>query len=576
MENLYIKRLTLISDTDKSANQFEFSKRYNLITANDNSHGKSTLAKMIVWAFGCSPSLDHVWLGLNCKVLLEFEIGAKRHKVARFGNSMYLSLDGEAFVCYPKITGEYSSEIQKVLGFEVLLPNKENKNKLEVPPPSYYFLPFYVDQRRSWVKLWDSFENLQQYSAWQSVVIRFHAGYLTSQHFAYEQKIAENRIEMLPIAEEVKRIDSAVETIAQYAPQEYVDFAIDEEEFAQLTQEVEIELSELQQAQEINLRTIAELQVDRQYLESQLQLVSEASKELELDYKFSVERIDGDSISCPLCGTVHDNSLASRTSILTDKDDAIRQGEAIADKLSKLYKKISVVRVESESISARIGEINSKYSSEASSNTKPISLLSCIAAKSVEKIVSGSRAGKVVEIEALEGRERQLKKDQRSLIEKEKKTTLDESFTGLLGRYVIKLNAVGVNLSSVKSPLDYNKIFGGGAAEAARGGLAYYMAFINHIYKHGMEVKAPFIIDTPNQQEQTHVNYDRIIKMLMDETPASAQIFLGAMNSDLLTVYKKEAKVIELSENKVLDKGKFSDLVDVFAFMGDCQKVAAS
>lgn len=576
MENLYIKRLTLISDTDKSANQFEFSNRYNLITANDNSHGKSTLAKMIVWAFGCSPSLDHVWLGLNCKVLVEFEIGLKKHKVARFGNSMYLSLDGGEFVHYPKITGDYSKVIQGVFGFEVLLPNKENKNRLEVPPPSYFFLPFYVDQRRSWVKLWDSFESLQQYSAWQSVVIRFHTGYLTSQHFVYERKIAEKRMEKLPIAEEVKKIDSAIETIAQYAPQEYVDFAVDEEEFAQLTQEVEIELSELQQAQENNLRNMAELQVDRQYLESQLQLVYEASKELELDYKFSVERVDGDSISCPLCGTVHDNSLASRTSILTDKDEALRQGEAISDKLKKLYKNIEVVKVESEAISARIGEINNKYSAEVHSNTKPISMLSCIAAKSVEKIVSGSRAGKVVEIEALEVKERQLKKDQRSLVEKEQKTILDDSFTGLLGKYVIKLNAVGVNLSSVKSPLDYNKIFGGGAAEAARGGLAYYIALINHVYKHGSEVKAPFIIDTPNQQEQTHVNYDRIIKMLMDETPANAQIFLGAMNSDLLAGYKNKARVIELDENKVLDRGRFSGLVDIFAFMGDCEDVVSS
>ena len=317
MENLYIKRLTLISDTDKSANQFEFSTRYNLITANDNSHGKSTLAKMIVWAFGCSPYLDHVWLGLNCKVLVEFEIGLKKHRVARFGNSMFLALNGGDFIHYPKITGDYSRVVQELFGFEVLLPNKENTNKLEVPPPSYYFLPFYVDQRKSWVKLWDGFENLQQYSAWQNVVIRFHTGYLTSQHFVYEQKIAEKRVEKLPIAEEVKRIDSAIETIAQYAPQEYIDFAVDEEELTKLTQEVEVELSELQKSQEINLRAMAELQVDRQYLESQFQLVSEASKELELDYKFSVERIDGDSISCPLCGTVHDNSLGSVRKVLS-------------------------------------------------------------------------------------------------------------------------------------------------------------------------------------------------------------------------------------------------------------------
>ncbi|WP_405122357.1 hypothetical protein ACI514_21760 [Pseudomonas sp. M20] len=574
MENLYIKRLTLVSDTDKSANQFEFSNRYNLITANDNSFGKSTLAKMIVWAFGCSPSLDHVWLDLNCKVLLEFEIGAKKHKVARFGNFMYLSLDGGDFLKYPKITGEYSKVIQNLFGFEVLLPNKENKNKLEAPPPSYYFLPFYVDQRRSWVKLWDGFENLHQYSAWHNVVIKFHTGYLTSQHFVYEKKIAEKRIEKLPIAEEVNRIDSAVETIAQYAPKEYLDFATDEDEFLKMTQEVEVELSDLQKSQEVNLRVMAELQVERQYLESQLQLVIGASKELELDYTFSVERIDGESISCPLCGTVHDNSLASRTSILNDKDEAIRQGETISGKLKKIYKKIDSLRSDSEGITAKIGELNNKYS--ARENTGHISVLHAIAAKSVEKIISFSRGEKIVKIEALEGDERQLKKDQRELIQKEFKIALDDSFVNLLSKYVIKLNAVGVNLSSVKSPLDYNKILGGGAAEAARGGLAYQVALINHIYKHGLAVKAPFIIDTPNQQEQTHVNYDRIINILMEETPKDAQIFLGAMDSSLLSSYKAKAKVIELDKNKVLIKDKFPMLADAFEFMTSCEDAASS
>ncbi len=574
MENLYIKRLTLVSDTDKSANQFEFSNRYNLITANDNSFGKSTLAKMIVWAFGCSPSLDHVWLDLNCKVLLEFEIGGKKHKVARFGSSMYLSLDGGDFLKYPKITGDYSRAIQNLFGFEVLLPNKENKNKLEVPPPSYYFLPFYVDQRRSWVKLWDGFENLHQYSAWHNVVIKFHTGYLTSQHFVYEKKIAEKRIDKLPIAEEVNRIDSAVETIAQYAPEEYLGFATDEDEFLKMTQEVEVELSNLQKSQEDNLRVMAELQVERQYLESQLQLVIEASKELELDYTFSVERIDGESISCPLCGTLHDNSLASRTSILNDKDEAIRQGETISGKLKKIYKKIESLRSDSEGIAAKIGELNYKYS--ARGNTGPVSVLHAIAAKSVEKIISFSRAEKIVQIEALESDERKLKKDQKELVQKDFKIALDDYFVNSLTKYVIKLNAVGVNLSSVKSPLDYNKILGGGAAEAARGGLAYQVALINHIYKHGLAVKAPFIIDTPNQQEQTHINYDRIINILMDETPKDAQIFLGAMDSSLLSSYKAKAKVIELDKNKVLIKDKFSILSDTFEFMTSCEDAASS
>ena len=46
MKNLEFKRLVVASDTLKSGNQFEFKPRFNLITANDNSFGKSTLGKV--------------------------------------------------------------------------------------------------------------------------------------------------------------------------------------------------------------------------------------------------------------------------------------------------------------------------------------------------------------------------------------------------------------------------------------------------------------------------------------------------------------------------------------------------
>lgn len=47
MPNLKFKRLLILSNSTKSANQFEFSETLNLITAADNSVGKSTLVKLL-------------------------------------------------------------------------------------------------------------------------------------------------------------------------------------------------------------------------------------------------------------------------------------------------------------------------------------------------------------------------------------------------------------------------------------------------------------------------------------------------------------------------------------------------
>lgn len=61
MRNLKFQRLVLISDSKKLANQFEFPKRLNLVTGNDNSIGKSTLVKNLFWALGCEPEFDEEW-----------------------------------------------------------------------------------------------------------------------------------------------------------------------------------------------------------------------------------------------------------------------------------------------------------------------------------------------------------------------------------------------------------------------------------------------------------------------------------------------------------------------------------
>jgi hypothetical protein len=69
MPNLVFKRLTIASDTLKSANQYTFKPRFNLITGNDNSIGKSTLAKLLFWTLGGDPSLDFTWQSFGIRAL---------------------------------------------------------------------------------------------------------------------------------------------------------------------------------------------------------------------------------------------------------------------------------------------------------------------------------------------------------------------------------------------------------------------------------------------------------------------------------------------------------------------------
>jgi hypothetical protein len=520
-----------------------------------------------MWGFGCDPSLDDKWKNLDCKVLIEFSIDGQNFRVGRYGNSMFLSKENEEFIRFPKITGDYSKSFSDLVKFRPLLPNKTNKNVLETPPPAYYFLPFYVDQRRGWTKLWDSFENLQQYSNWHKTVINYHTGYLSPEFFEIEEKITAHRFEKSNILDEVKKIETALDVVAQYAPKDNPVVALTQHELINITGEIEVELRDLQSDQESKLQKMAELNLEHQYLKSQLELTRAAARELELDYVFTVERIDGEEIQCPLCGTTHDSSLASRASILADKDAALIQASNLEQKLERAKSALIGLKNELADISKKIDAINEKYNKSPNESNNYPSIVDCLAARSIERLVLQSKNEKNLRTNEIKKVERKLKKEQKELLDKETKETLDSDFKDRISRYVEQLKATGVNLSNVSSPLDYKKLLGGGAAESTRGVLAYLMATIQQIYNSQNEVFAPFIVDTPNQQEQADFNYARIIKFLLEETPSKAQIFLCAMNSDLLSSYKEKSKVIELDENKLLTKEKYEWISPSFDFL---------
>lgn len=576
MENLVFKRLVVASDTLKSGNQFEFKPRFNLITANDNSVGKSTLAKLLFWALGGDPVLDVTWTGFDVRCLVNFSVGNQTYQAGRYGNIMFLRRPNGEWEKFPKITGAYSDAFAEIVGFEALLPSRSDSTKLETPPPAFYFLPFYVDQQRSWSHAWNGFTNLEQYARWQKTIIEYHTGYLRPEFFTFEEKIAAQNLEKKTAEGEVRKIETAIDVVKTYVPQSSKMVILSKGEFDILASEVSDDIAKLQAKQEDLLGTIAEIQTERVYLQGQLDLAAIASSELDKDYTFSVECIEGESLLCPLCGTVHDNSSPSRASILADKDEAERQVMQISGKIERLNKELANSQKRLESTRAEIDEINSKYKSlepsimpENEESTFEASFLDSIASRAVQKHVQRTMETKTALIRSINSTNRNLRTEQKKLLTKEQREDLNAAFKNSLTSYLQELNAQGVNLAPVESPLDYKKIHGsGGAAESTRGILAYYMSVIRQAHKAENEAFSAIVIDTPNQQEQADFNYEKILQFLMDTVPSNAQLILCAMNRDEIKDYKREAHVIELDEQKILKETNYTECRSLLNFDG--------
>lgn len=584
MKNLVFKQLVVASDTLKSGNQFEFKPRFNLITANDNSVGKSTLAKLLFWTLGADPVFDYTWLSFDVRCLVDFSVGNEIYQAGRYGNTMFLRRPSGQWEKFPKITGAYSEAFAEIVGFEALLPNRNDATKLETPPPAFYFLPFYVDQQRSWSQAWNGFPNLEQYSRWQKTIIEYHTGYLLPEFFSFEEQIATQNLEKKAAETEVKKIETTIEVVKTYLPPSSKTVALSTNEFDALAAEVSDDISKLQAKQEELLGSTAEIQTERLYLQGQLELAKLASAELEKDYAFSVECVEGETLLCPLCGTLHDNSSPRRASILADKDEADSQVKLLSGKIERLDRKLAKNQEKIKNTHIKIEAINNKYkafgtteSNELEGGKSESSLLDSIASRAVQKYVQRTMETKTARIRAIMSNNKKLRAEQKKLLTKDDRENLDASFKSSLAKYVDELKAQGINLSPVESPLDYKKLYGsGGAAESTRGILAYYMSVIRQVYRAKNEAFSPVVIDTPNQQEQADFNYEKILYFLMDTAPSNAQLILCAMNRSEIQSYKNAANVIELDEKKILKESKYGNCRALLNFDGSMPTSFAS
>ncbi|AUT96627.1 hypothetical protein MC47_015500 [Citrobacter freundii] len=566
MRNLTFQRLVLISDSKRLANQFSFQKRLNLITGKDNSIGKSTLAKSLLWSLGCDPVFDEEWKSNDIKSILYFTINNKEYFSCRGTHSIILGAIGDEAQRYINITGDFSKDFSDLVNFKMKLPNRGDGN-LETPPPAYYFLPFYIDQIKSWSSPWNSFENLGQYSNWKAPLIKYFTGYLKPEHFDIEENIYEYSEIKKESAHKIEKFQSAVEVIVDNSVDSHI--ALDNDDFIKIQNEIKNELYDLIDYQTRLYDAQATITSNIYDLESQYTLAITSANELEEDYKFAVESIPTDNLECPLCGTLHDNSLPNRALLLSEKDSLLNEANSIASKIAELNSSLNSLNDDVQFITNEIDRINKKYITDDDVVEKDLiaQVIDTISTENVSKNIQIKINNEDLNFNKANSSIKELKKDQKKLLSTKEREELNSSFMSKLLANIEALGSTGINLSKVKTPTDYKQLLGGGAAEAARGLLAYQLSILQQIHGAKSCVVPPFVIDTPNQQEQAGYRYETVIKELMRSVPQDYQIILCAMENDALNKFKHDANVIELNSNRLLTASQYNSLRSEYKYL---------
>ena len=146
---IVIKKLVVTDLEDKKSKIVTFKPTKNLITSDKNSCGKSVLMKSIYHTLGADSSFDKRISDKDILFVVDFSCLEKEYRIVRKKESFLIFVNNQFTHFYSRgsrneMANFYSSEF----GVSVYLRSRDKTT--ELAPPAYLFIPYYLDQDRSW------------------------------------------------------------------------------------------------------------------------------------------------------------------------------------------------------------------------------------------------------------------------------------------------------------------------------------------------------------------------------------------------------------------------------------------
>ena len=162
MKNVYFQSI-LIADPQKHTARYQkFSEGLNVVTSSENHVGKSSLLKSLYYTLGAEVGFDSVWDKNSKLYVVNICVDDEKYLVARYMKRFAIFHGQKLIKITDSVTKELTPLLGDVFGFAVYLPNKETE-KVEMAPPAFTFMPYYIDQDTGWTGLYDSFSFIMQY-----------------------------------------------------------------------------------------------------------------------------------------------------------------------------------------------------------------------------------------------------------------------------------------------------------------------------------------------------------------------------------------------------------------------------
>ncbi|CAG1064753.1 hypothetical protein BAC1_00318 [uncultured bacterium] len=519
MRNLKLAEMLLVSHKEKKARKIKFHPEVTVIQG-ENDTGKSSLIKSIYYAFGADPvNIHHHWTKANISTLVRFEVQGTKYSIYRHGKSFSLfSSNDQHLGTFSSITNELAPKLADLFYIKLRLVDQSGNNR--IPPPAYFFLPFYIDQDGGWIKNLSSFDRLGQFKNWRKDLVFYHTGIRPN---AWYELNSEARMLKIKKDEPVHR-ERIVNDMIRQMKRKFtvagfdIDVAAYKKEIDQLLNICE----ELRKNEEAYRGTLVELETERVRLEAQKEIIIFAKQELQEDYSFAY-KIEEDHIDCPTCGAGYSNAFAERFSIACDEDRCVNLLQKIQESLIGVEEKIQKHRKILSSTSAELHEVQ-KLLSAKQGRISLKDLIKNEGKKEVSKTLDRTLTKIHKEISYIDSKIRDIEEKLKEYVDRKRTTHIINEYSKYMRSYLNFLDVKNIEEATLKK-IDANIKESG--SDLPRALLGYFFSILHVIKANDSALFCPIVIDAPNQQEQDQINIKKMLEFIRDRRPAGSQLILG-------------------------------------------------
>ncbi|WP_342380756.1 hypothetical protein NVS55_13955 [Myxococcus stipitatus] len=523
MKTWKLREMLVVSPVQKAARRLRFDPELTIIRGK-NDTGKSSLIKTIFNTFGASPArISDRWKALNVTALVRFSMGSKNYCILRT-RDLFGVFDDEARLLHRAASvGELSPYLAQLFDFKLKLPDR-NTGKPVVPPPAFYFLPFYIDQDAGWAATWSSFANLQQFPRARKDLAEYHVGIFPNEYYQRKAAKAEFQQQM----EEPKMKERVLRGLQADIEQRSkgITVELDIKEFKLVVDKLLTRAASLKQREDEYRTNIVELRNRLDEVSAQRAIVERTRDELRLDYNYA--NAAPDEVQCPTCGAGYSNHISERFEFAKDEQHCIELLAELVGKAAKLEREIATAQERLTQSTAELREVEDLLEARKGEVTLG-EIIESEGRKGFRKALEADVSivqNQIGEIEAtVRGHDEEMKK----FASKERRQTIVDDYRHRMEHHLMWLNVNG-NHPKLLKQIDAKVNETG--SDQPRSILAYTMSIWGVMSKYGSsEAFAPMAIDAINQQEQDDQNLVKMLTLIRDHRPQGTQLVMGVVDT---------------------------------------------